>query len=152
MIEKNKIVFLIFAIITAAMFFTGLGLGLNYSLTKRNLKTYNQNCLEQFNYTCGFCPESNGNYYTCENDLMVPTKGHDKTIKYVSICLMTINPASVFLFYLICEQIKTRRWPKKKTPETSLASVESKELFYFRLQGNHISGSESKISEDTDVQ
>lgn len=101
----NQNIFVFIVIITIAMFSAGLASAIKYSASKNISKTYNQNCLEQFNYTCGFCPESKGDYYSCENNLFVKNDGPNETYFILAMCLLLVNPFTFFCVFVIFELI-----------------------------------------------
>lgn len=117
------------AIITVVMFSAGLASAIKYSSEKANSKTYNSDCIGHFNYTCGFCPESTGEYYSCENNLLVRSDSPDEIYLVLAMCLLLINPLTFLLVLVIFKIIftmfsqKTQNLEKEKSSEmTSLVT------------------------------
>jgi len=84
-----------------AMFMTGFVFGAKYSSEVSKSKTYNLDCVKQFNYSCGFCPESGGEYFSCENGLMVKSDGPNQEYLIIALCLILLNPGALFAVFLM---------------------------------------------------
>lgn len=128
--EKGRIILTItVAVITCGMIFTGGGLMVIYSGETSDSKTYNQVCVEQFNYTCGFCGESSGEYYSCKNNLLVKSNPPNKTYLIIAMCLFFLNPGVLlvllFLPFFIATNSSKLVKSKYHSQKTELTNVVS---------------------------
>lgn len=109
----NKIKYLVIfgEFIGILMFFGAMVSFGIYNSQKSKSNTYDTNCIQQYNYTCGFCKEASGDYYKCENGLMVITNGPDYDLFVLGMCLLTVNPLSftiLAIIYILIRDRKTR--------------------------------------------
>lgn len=98
--KVNGCIIIFMVITTIAMICAGI-MVLSVYQGIRNTATYNPNCVEYFNFTCGFCSETDGDQYYCKNNTMVRGASPESNTYFVlGMCLLLVNPVSIVVVFL----------------------------------------------------